>query len=65
MNARATALAAIAVALVALSGCAAGIERREDRRDDRQDRREDRRDFSSQAQPAGYGLGVKASQGLV
>jgi len=63
MNSRLTVLvAATAAALLALSGCAAGVERREDRRDDRQDRRDDRQDrrddrrddrhdFSGQAQP--------------
>ena len=66
MNTRFVSLAAVAAALVVLSGCA-GVDRRqdrrEDRRDDRQERREDRRDFISgdQGQPGVYSLSEKAT----
>ena len=64
MNTRFVSLAAVAAALVVLSGCG-GVDRRqdrrEDRRDDRQERREDRRDFiSGQGQPGVYSLSANA-----
>ncbi|MFY9509454.1 MAG: hypothetical protein WAQ05_00585 [Rubrivivax sp.] len=68
MNPRIIPLAALAAAVVVLSGCAAGIDRRhdrrEDRRDDRQDRREDRRDFISQGPSGSHVLTVDRAQRL-
>ncbi len=52
MHSRLALIAATVAALFVLSGCAAGVERRDDRRDDRKDRREDRRDFSGLGQPS-------------
>lgn len=65
MNPRFVPLAAVAAALLVLSGCG-GIDRRqdrrEDRRDDRQERREDRRDFISQAPSGIYSLEVPVAR---
>lgn len=61
MISRLTPLAALAAALVVLSGCAAGIERRDDRQDRREDRRDDRRDFSGQPPSDVYSFVEKAA----